>query len=263
MSSFPKMSVVAPRARTHWSRKERGSIASTRTALKKLTQYSDPNNSYIAKDHVPPADGLLLLCEYTNKCPYHLTQHSEVVTPYSHLVGRGQNLIVAQFILILAPSPFASLHMRLLWSAVSWLRSAMSWLWLAVSWLWSQRGADPLESGAARAVSELSKNPNAPIFLKDCLRTALLYDKLAVRQEPTSPLYHDIQSVAEQAFDTCISMLNYWKWLVGTSAPDGSSSVSKGVVMDFTLLQAATDALEYVLNCAHRSLVHFNRNSGA
>ena len=160
--------------------------------------------------------------------------------------------------------------MRLVWLGVSWLRSAMSWLWLAVSWLWSavfwlwsQRGADPLESRAARAVSELSKNPNAPIFLKDCLRTALIYDKLAVRQEPTSPLYHDIQNVAEQAFDTCISMLNYWKWLVGTATPDGSSSVSKGVVMDFTLLQAATDALEYVLNCAHRSLVHFNRNSGA
>lgn len=110
-----------------------------------------------------------------------------------------------------------------------------SWVlsWLPSSW----RGAELKLSRPARVKSELSKNPDAPVPLKHCIQAAFLYDGLAVQENPTSPLYHDIQSVTELAFDACVGMLEYWKWLVENTASNGQE-----VTMDLTLREAVTDA---------------------
>jgi len=121
--------------------------------------------------------------------------------------------------------------MRLLWRAVSWLPFSSSW-----------RSAVFRESRAAKVKFELSKTADVPIFLKDCLQSAFIYDTFAVHAHPTSPLYDDFQRVAEQAFNACIGMLKYWRRLVKNTTSNASNHDSE-ITMDITLLQAVTDAL--------------------
>ena len=113
--------------------------------------------------------------------------------------------------------------------------------------------------------SELSKTPNVPIFLKDCVQTAFIYDRFAVHAEPTSPLYHDLQSVAELAFDACIGMLEHWEWLVRKTKSNAPNPIAEQeVTMDFTLLQAVTNTLECVSSCRANTSpqIHLNHNLG-
>ena len=94
---------------------------------------------------------------------------------------------------------------------------------------------------------ELSKTANVPVFLADCLQSAFIYDTFAVHANPTSPLYDDFQHVAEQAFNACIGMLKYWRRLVKNTTSNASNhDPEQEITMDFTLLQAVTDALGYV-----------------
>ena len=141
-------------------------------------------------------------------------------------------------------------------------RHAVSWLPVPSSW----RGADPVESRAVRMKSELSKASNAPILLKDCIQTAFIYDQFVALANPASPLYHNLQHVAELAFDACIGMLKYWRWLVEKATSNASNDFAEqDVNMDSALLQAVTDTLEYVSSCpgCRHSYVQLNRDLGA
>lgn len=109
---------------------------------------------------------------------------------------------------------------------VEWLRNLSSW-----------RGARLIKSHAARAKSEFSGCPGVPVILEDCLQTAFVLDISA--SCATLPL--PVQRVPEQAFEACIHLLRYWKWLVN-NAPSHDAS-KQGVTIDLTLFQAVTDTL--------------------
>lgn len=66
-----------------------------------------------------------------------------------------------------------------------------------------------------------------------------MFDATAAYANPASPVHDEIQRVSRLGLDASVEMLKYWRWVVKNKAP----GAPKAATVDFTLIQAVTDAV--------------------